>query len=165
MQFLKAEQYQPANNQLYERISAILRRAFPDAVIEHIGSSSVPGLVSKGDLDIFVGVSRDVFESATRQLVVLGFSVKEDSLRTESLCPFTTGKYDDADVGLQLVENGSKFEFFRTFRDLLLENERLRERYNELKSKCTSMDDDTYRQIKSEFIETELALHRASNFE
>jgi len=165
LQFLKAEQYQSANNEIYERISAVLRGAFPDAVIEHIGSSAVPGLVSKGDLDIFVGVERNAFKSATRQLEVLGFSVKEGSLRTESLCPFTTDKYDGADVGLQLVENGSKFEFFRTFRDMLLENEGLRERYNEMKCRCTGMDGDAYRQIKSEFIETELALHRASNFE
>jgi GrpB-like predicted nucleotidyltransferase (UPF0157 family) len=151
VQFFTDEQYQSINIELYDRIVKNLRKQLPDAVIEHIGSSAVPGLVSKGDLDIYVGVERDSFESATSLIEDLGFNIKDGTLRTDNLCPFESKKFN-IDVGIQLVVNGSEFEFFRTFRDLLLCDENLRAQYNEIKRSCQEMDEHAYRRIKSEFI-------------
>ncbi|CAM3686628.1 hypothetical protein VIAQ111709_07315 [Vibrio aquimaris] len=44
----------------------------PDAVIEHIGSSSIPNAISKGDLDILVGINASELEKAVTRLTTLG---------------------------------------------------------------------------------------------
>ncbi len=56
MKFHEASEYQESNNRLFEVYRAKIISLLPTARIEHIGSSSVPGAISKGDLDIFVGV-------------------------------------------------------------------------------------------------------------
>jgi GrpB-like predicted nucleotidyltransferase (UPF0157 family) len=150
--FLESAKYQPIAQQVYELLAARIRVAIPDAQIEHIGSSAVDGLISKGDLDIFVGVFPQVFETSVQTLESLGFRVKEGSLRTESLCPFEAFGYS-IDVGIQLVALNSEFEFFLVFRDCLKSDLTLRQEYNKLKLESKALSPDEYRQRKSEFIE------------
>ncbi len=144
--------YQPLVDATYAAIAAQLRSALPSATVEHIGSSAVPGAISKGDLDVYVAVRSDEFLHAVETLRGLGFRDRTDTLRTEQLYPFT-GDGFPIDVGIQLVERGSRFEFFRRFRDLLKSDSELLERYNQLKLDAASLDDDAYRGLKSSFIE------------
>jgi GrpB-like predicted nucleotidyltransferase (UPF0157 family) len=60
------------------RISAALG---PGAVaIEHVGSSSVPGLAGRPEIDILVGLaSRNVLEASARSLEALGYSTSSSS--------------------------------------------------------------------------------------
>ena len=152
MRLLQPEMYQPLVDATYAAIAAQLRSALPNATVEHIGSSAVPGAISKGDLDVYVAVRSDEFLQAVETLRGLGFRDKTDTLRTEQLYPFT-GDGFPIDVGIQLVERGSRFEFFRRFRDLLKSDSELLERYNQLKLDAASLDDDAYRALKSSFIE------------
>ncbi|WP_371317042.1 GrpB family protein [Aeromonas sp. sia0103] len=48
----------------------------PKARVEHIGASSIPLAISKGDLDIFIGVESDELEAAVQLLTTLGFQEK-----------------------------------------------------------------------------------------
>ena len=137
---------------IYERIAGRLRTVLPSARIEHVGSSAVEGLVSKGDVDLFVGVDPRKFEEAFESLSGLGFHPKEGSLRTSELCNFVVTGYG-AEVGIQLVANGSRFEFFIEFRDLLRRDPVLRERYNQVKVEAASSGVESYRAKKAAFIE------------
>jgi GrpB-like predicted nucleotidyltransferase (UPF0157 family) len=83
MKFYEPEQYQPVANQLYDSLSRHISSVLPNARVEHVGSSSIRGIRSKGDLDIFVGVDHVAFQESIRALQSLGFRVKEESLRTE----------------------------------------------------------------------------------
>ncbi len=56
MKFYPAEQYQAACNELFVRYERDIKTLIPNARVEHVGASSIPFAVSKGDLDIFVGV-------------------------------------------------------------------------------------------------------------
>ncbi len=56
MKFHLAEQYQVACNELFVRYERDIKKLTPNARVEHVGASSIPFAVSKGDLDIFVGV-------------------------------------------------------------------------------------------------------------
>lgn len=60
----------------FERTKEQLRTVFPTSLIEHVGSTSVPGLSSKDTIDVLVGVP-DVKAALAPQtlgkLVVLGF--------------------------------------------------------------------------------------------
>ena len=85
----------------------------PHARVEHIGAPSIPYAVSKGDLDIFVGIEADEFESSVKQLSSLGFQEKVDTLRTAKLCMLESISQED--VSLQVVANGSEFECFLKF--------------------------------------------------
>ena len=129
----------------------MIRQALPASRLDHIGSSSIEGAASKGDLDIFVGVEPGDFPDAIIALRSLGFRIKTESFRNESLCPFESGIYP-IPVGLQLVVNRSEFESFLLFRDRMNADVYLRSAYNELKRQASGLDEDGYRHAKSEFI-------------
>ena len=71
-----------------------IRQRLPAARVEHIGASSIPGAISKGDLDVFVGIARCQF--STKHLAAArksGFREKQDTLRTPSLCMLESRKH------------------------------------------------------------------------
>jgi len=156
MRFLRPSSYRPGTRSAFRALSRRIRAALPAARIEEIGSSSVPGLLSKGDLDIFVGVEPGAFGKAKRALKGLGFAEKRGTHRDRSLWPFTARGLP-VDAGIQLVALGSKYEFFIRFRDLLRRRPRLRAEYNRVKRGCTTLGPSAYRRVKSRFIERVLA--------
>ena len=155
MEFLEPFQYQPRARALFEQLAAAIQEALPDARIEHVGSSSMPDLVSKGDLDIYVEVDPADFDACINALTSIGCRIKEGSERNDALCPFELDGYP-LDVGVQLVARGSKYEFFLTFRDRINGDAAIRQRYNELKLNCSGLAPDEYRRIKADFIESVL---------
>jgi GrpB-like predicted nucleotidyltransferase (UPF0157 family) len=152
VKFLEPEAYQPLARELFDRLSSLIRQALPAARIEHIDSSAIEGAVSKGDLDIFVGVEPEEFHDAVVSIESLGFQVKTESFRNESLCPFESHDYP-LPVGVQLVVNRSEFEIFLVFRDRMNAKADLRSSYNQLKRQACDLNEDEYRQVKSNFIE------------
>ena len=86
MKFFCADVYQGECQKLFDLYADKIRELVPTASIEHIGSSSIPHAISKGDLDIFVGVSPEDFESTVSSLLKLNFKEKTDTLRTNELC-------------------------------------------------------------------------------
>ena len=149
MKFYEASEYQECNNRLFEVYRAKIISLLPTARIEHIGSSSVPGAISKGDLDIFVGVEPVELENAVLKLEEIGFFVKLDTLRTSELCMLES---NEPDVALQVVANKSKYEFFITFRNALINSPELLSSYNSLKKNCIFFSEEDYRKVKSDFI-------------
>lgn len=127
-----------------------IEQLLPDAQIEHVGSSSVPGLLSKGDLDIYIGVEQSKHAESVRTLSAAGYTIKEDTLRTDQLCMLDT---DVDGVALQVVARGSDFErVFLSFNEKLRNSETLRDRYNQLKLEHTGCAEEEYRERKSCFI-------------
>ncbi|MFS1973840.1 GrpB family protein [Vibrio splendidus] len=156
MKFYPAEQYQADCNELFVRYERDIKKLIPNARVEHVGASSIPSAVSKGDLDIFVGVELGELEDAIERLTTLGFNEKLDTLRTPELCMLESTSGDD--VALQVVANGSEFECFLRFRDKLRANPALVEQYNTLKMSCEGWPQDEYREKKAGFIEHVLEL-------
>ncbi len=141
-------------HELRIRVATLLR----DARIEHIGSTSTPGAITKGDLDICVLVERSDFREADR---ILGehFLRNVGSDQTESLSSFV----DDSKavpVGVQLVVSGGREDFFVRWRDLLRRSPEVLSAYNDLKRRWHSRPHDGYRRAKSLFIEGQLGLMR-----
>jgi GrpB-like predicted nucleotidyltransferase (UPF0157 family) len=62
MKFFEQNEYQEKCSALFLKIKSEISTVLPSAKIEHIGSSSVPGVISKGDLDIYVGVDPQAHE-------------------------------------------------------------------------------------------------------
>jgi GrpB-like predicted nucleotidyltransferase (UPF0157 family)/RimJ/RimL family protein N-acetyltransferase len=156
VKFLEPDAYQPLAGEVFHQLCLIIRKALPASRIEHIGSSSIEGAVSKGDLDIFVGVEPEGFKDAIAAIELLGFRIKPESLRNETLYPFESDAYP-LPVGLQLVANRSEFECFLRFRDRMNAEADLRSEYNQLKRQASALNDDEYRTAKSHFIEKVLS--------
>ena len=127
-----------------------LPAALPLATVEHIGASSIPQAISKGDIDVLVAVAQADFAQALAALVALGYEEKNDTLRTPQLCMLVSPRAD-IDLAIQLIERGSKFEFFLTFRDALRADPDLVAQYNQIK-RCANNSAD-YRLAKSSFID------------
>ena len=153
MEFFESSKFFERNNLAFEDLRAEILERIPDARVEHVGASAIKGLASKGDLDVFVGVDPSHFDETLAKLVDLGCSEKMGTLRTDSLCMLVVDRYS-WDVAIQLVANGSKFEFFVRFRDELKRSPLLVEKYNKLKEECVDMSSDEYRYLKSKFIES-----------
>ena len=103
----------------------------PDADIQHIGSTAVPGSLTKGDLDLQVRIPKSQFKSADT-ILAQHFERNTGSIQTEE---FSSFKDDSATVpiGIQLTVIGSKFDLFWKIRDLMLADPALVESYNQLK--------------------------------
>ena len=86
MKILAAADYQPAILALFDRSAAALRALLPQARVEHVGASSIPGASSKGDLDIAVIVAPEAHAQVVSRLGEAGFQIKTDTLRTPALC-------------------------------------------------------------------------------
>ncbi|RYZ81955.1 MAG: GrpB family protein [Proteobacteria bacterium] len=156
MIFLKTENF-PQVPKIYEILSVELSTLLPHAKIDHIGSTSIAGALTKGDLDILVRVQKSDFETTLLEIKEIGFTEKFGTLRTPSLCMLVTEKYD-WDVAIQLVEAGSQFEDFLKFRDRLNADPALVNEYNQLKLSASGADPVEYRAKKSTFIERVLAI-------
>jgi GrpB-like predicted nucleotidyltransferase (UPF0157 family) len=148
MKFLEPTEYQPLCINRFDFYKIEVQKLLPKARVEHIGASAVPNAVSKGDLDIFIGVTD--LEHAVASLKILDYSEKQNTLRTDDLCMLESLSED---VALQVVANDSEFEDFLHFREKLREDPKLVEEYNHLKRSCEGFNQDKYRKIKSEFIE------------
>lgn len=151
MRFFNPEEYQATNEALFLKYESAIKNLIPEARVEHIGASSIPNAISKGDLDIFVGVDATELDSNVQRLMILGFQEKVDTLRTSELCMLEPNAIED--VAIQVVANGSEFECFLRFRDVLCSNTMLVQQYNELKISCKGLSQYAYRKKKSAFIE------------
>jgi GrpB-like predicted nucleotidyltransferase (UPF0157 family) len=152
MKLLAPDQYQQAAESAFSVVREALTRALPFARVEHVGSSSIPGAISKGDVDICVIVDAPMHQAATSTLEKIGYTLKPDTLRTPELCMLESPN-TDIDLALQVIAKGSKFEFFMTFRDALRNDPLLVQKYNEIKLRHETLDAAQYRAAKGEFIE------------
>ena len=154
MKFLFPEEYQQKSRDRFSELARDLSVVLPNAKIEHVGSSAIEGAISKGDLDVFVGVDPSVHEESVVALQGVGYVVKEATHRDSELCML---EQPCTNIALQVVANGSKYEFFITFRDVMSGSPELVGQYNELKLSCRGSSVDTYRSAKSQFISRILA--------
>ena len=152
MELLAPVAYQAAAEKLFQSVCIDVLRLLPHARVEHIGSSAIPGALSKGDVDLCVMVGKGQVPAASRLLKKLGYVEKQDTLQTTQLCMLVS-EHKNIDVALQVIEVGSEFEFFVSFRDALLADPVLVHNYNDVKMAAAHLSDDAYREAKSQFIE------------
>ena len=152
MRLLQSAEYQPQAHAQFGLIEAELRTIFPAAAVEHVGASSIPGALSKGDLDVCLLVSPEQHAGVVNTLEAAGYVAKADTLRTAELCMLLAPQAA-IDTALQVVAQGSKYEFFMHFRDALRADPRLVAQYNDIKKTHAHAGATRYRQAKAAFIE------------
>lgn len=151
MELFPADAYQAALAARFDAVAAPLRAWVPEGRLEHIGSSSVPGAVSKGDLDLCLIVPAAAHADTVARLQAQGYEEQLDTLRTPELCmlnaPSTWPEH-----AVQVVAAGSEFEDFLQFRDALRADAELVQQYNAIKQAHAGSGEAAYRAAKSDFI-------------
>ena len=141
----------------FESIRAEVLTLLPGADVEHIGASSIPGAITKGDLDVLVRVAPDGFDPAARALSAR-FDVHQPENWSPTFASFSAGEREGIPVGVQLAAAGSRDDRQFTFlRDLLRERPDLLERLNALKRSHDGGDAEAYWRAKQDLIESMLA--------
>ena len=139
-------------------------------VVEHIGSTAVPGLCAKPVIDVMLGApTLAAFEAAVPALAAAGFDIVR---KYEAVLPerryFVRPATDAPRVHVHAVCTGSVFWRQQlAFRDALRTDERLRERYAALKQELALLhayDKVRYTDAKAPFIQQVLASAEAADF-
>ncbi|HOP74423.1 MAG TPA: GrpB family protein [Bacillota bacterium] len=153
--------YNPAYPQWYlEEKEAIMKAVGPDTVcrINHIGSTAVPGLVSKPTIDILVEVDRHCdLKTLQDQLLRAGWTLMAYQDPPDFKMSFNKGYTPDGFTErvfhLHLRFQGDWDELY--FRDYLLAHPDIAKAYGELKLQLQphyKHNRDGYTQAKTEFI-------------
>ncbi|HXD21704.1 MAG TPA: GrpB family protein [Vicinamibacterales bacterium] len=154
VEFVDGERIGSSVLSVFEELRITLEEVLPAAEIEHVGSTAIPGAVTKGDLDVCVLVDASAFREADRVLAER-FARNVGSDQTESLSSFVD-ESKPVPVGVQLVVRGGTEDFFVRWRDLLRRSPQVLSDYNQLKRRWHGGSHEGYRAAKSTFIEDTL---------
>ena len=147
--FVKTEEISEKTDRLFETEKAKLSDLFRHADIQHIGSTSVPGTISKGDLDINIRVPQTDFDVTAEKLKTI-YQINQFHNWTASFASF---KDDSRDLGVQLTAIGSSDDCFVTQRDYLRAHPEKVAELNQLKEKFEGKSMEEYRKEKDVFFE------------
>ena len=127
-----------------------LREVLPDAEIHHVGATSLPGAITKGDVDLVVRVDRANF-GAVIALLCTRYSRKQVENWSS-----TFGSFGDDDgyalpLGIQVVVRDAEEDIFLPQRDYLLAHRDVLDKYNRIKSEHAGDAGNGYWQAKNAF--------------
>jgi len=147
---LAPRHYQEVANAAYEDAELLLSSILPDARIEHVGASAIPGAYSRGGVDICVAVPPDSFDEALGVLCEAGYLPRSQpgaGARWAALA----APHGAVPLTLQLIESGSTHESLMRFRDALRGDPTLLARYNAVKIEAGPRGGPAYDGAKARF--------------
>lgn len=149
--FREQEKFKQRAEELFLIEQKRILRVVPNADIQHIGSTAIPGSLTKGDLDIQVRVKQKDFEKAQNSLSKM-YKSNKGNPPTKTYASF---KNDGAKIplGVQLTVIGSKEDNFTILRDILLSDKKHLKAYNSLKKRHQGKPMREYRKAKGKFVE------------
>lgn len=139
-----------AAERLFDRVCQRIGATLPSAEVRHVGSTAIPGSLTKGDLDVLVRVPPGDFEKADRLLAEM-YSRNMGSVRTATFSAFMD-ESTSPELGVQLVVDGSEFDTFVQWVRRLNSDSALLAAYDELKARHDGKSMTEYRAAKSAFI-------------
>ena len=157
--------YEPLWPEKFRAHASVIAEALGDAAlrIEHIGSTSVPGLAAKPIIDILLVVEDSADEDSYRsQMETAGYELR---VREPDFYEHRMFRTPARDVHVHVYSPGSpEIERYLTFRDRLRKNTDDRHLYEETKRRLGTQswaDMDAYAEAKTEVIEAIIAAARA----
>lgn len=138
---------------------ARIRAVVLEADVHEVGSTAIPGLPGKQDLDVLVRSERDAFD-ATRDRLDAHFPRNPDQLSTHEYQGYRVPSA--LDVAIQLTVRGGPYDDFLRFLAALHADPALVARYAALKHAFHDQPMSDYRAAKSAFIEGVLARDKAA---
>jgi GrpB-like predicted nucleotidyltransferase (UPF0157 family) len=150
MKMVREEEIRERVAGVFEHRRSAIAALLPGARIEHVGSTAVPGSLTKGDLDICVSVAAERFASGT-QILSSRYLIHQPENWTPYFASFLVPAVEEVDVGVQLVVAGSPEEqSFIGWRERLRADPGLR--YDRCKSQYSGAPEEVYREAKERLI-------------
>jgi len=148
--FAPEQSFREAVVKLFARVQAQLRALLPDSDIQHVGSTAIPGALTKGDLDVQVRVTADKYAAGKEVLsklyrVNLGGFASEDATSFEDYSA-------EPSLGVHLTVIDGRGDIQWRFRDLLTASPTLRAEYDQLKQQFDGGSMTKYRDAKATFV-------------
>jgi GrpB-like predicted nucleotidyltransferase (UPF0157 family)/predicted kinase len=140
-------------DEIVAELEKLLCELVPACQVEHIGATSMPDGVTKGDVDVNVRVSADDFPHAVEALRGM-FRVAQPDNWTSTFASFSD-PHHALPVGLQLTVIGSSDDFLVALRELMRTDAALRHEYDRRKREAASLGPDGYWAAKNALL-TEL---------
>lgn len=162
MHFHPAEQIAETVRREFARVRDRIDKALPRANVKHIGGTSIPGALTKGDLDLMVRVDAADFGSARTRLTGL-YTIHQPENWTPTLASFKEEPQQVLPIGIQLVAVGSDDDVFHLIGEAIASDRRLLDAYNRLKAEHEGADPETYLDAKTEFMDGLAARLRRSS--
>ncbi len=148
MHFVTLESIQDVVDIEFKKQNEYLSKLIPSADIQHVGSTAVPGSITKGDIDIQVRVGANEFARARELLGRHYIPSRKDEIWRNGFASFVTYDHPTIPIGIQLTTTGSKYDEFYKVRDLFIKDSDLLEKYNEMKRGCEGRTYLEYRKHK-----------------
>jgi GrpB-like predicted nucleotidyltransferase (UPF0157 family)/GNAT superfamily N-acetyltransferase len=121
-----------------------------EADVEHVGATSMPDGVTKGDVDVNLRVSPDRFDEVVAALST-GFDVAQAQNWTATFASFS-GTRRGWPLGIQVTVAGSDADFLVELRDLMRNDPTLRRQYDAIKRANAGAGRNAYWQAKDDFL-------------
>ena len=144
-------------NKLFVKEKDILKNIFnnDNYIIEHVGSTSIKGLLAKPIIDIAIGV--DSFESFNKYLpeLEIHYTIKHNVDKEEILLIKENESKTECLIHV-LNSNGERFKNMILFRNILNSNNKVLKEYEQLKIELAKKYHDNrqkYTKAKNEFIQ------------
>jgi len=161
------EEYNPQWRVLFDEEKVRLKELLGNQLIgvEHVGSTSIPGIKAKPILDLMIAI-KDLNDWAwlKESLSKLGYEFRKDYRETQEHILFVKGPEENRTHYLKATEFNSDFWVEHIlFRDYLINNPEYLNQYQELKEKLFKEyngDREPYTKGKEEFIKMILARAR-----
>ena len=149
--FREREKFRERAEQLFLKEQKRILHIIPSADVQHIGSTAIPGSLTKGDLDIQVRIMQKDFEKAQKALSKM-YKPNKGNPPTKTYASF---KNDSTKIplGVQLTVVGSKEDNFAALRDILVSDKKHLKEYNSLKKRYQGKPMREYRKAKGKFVE------------
>lgn len=148
--FFREEDNREEVEKLFKAQKDLILKLIPEADVQHVGSTAVPGSLTKGDLDIQVRVQVDLFERASLALAQF-YEINQGSDCNASFIAFKKGL--QIPLGVQLAVINSPYDLFWQIRDFFLKHPAWNDDYNLLKKSFEGKNMNEYRRAKSAFLE------------
>ncbi|MBC7545684.1 MAG: GrpB family protein [Candidatus Sericytochromatia bacterium] len=155
MRFVEEHTVRSAVADAFADHAAALQALLPEADVQHVGSTAVPGSFTKGDLDIAVRVTAEGFATADRVLA----EAFERNTGSDQSPTFASFLNDDLPIplGIQLCVVGGPEDFFLQQRAFFRAHPEENENYNTLKLQNFGKTMTEYREAKQSYFEVLMA--------
>jgi len=148
--FIPSEQIAVKAKELFAEERAKILGMCPGVLVEHVGSSAIPGALTLGDLDIQVRVSLESFAHSVTALEGL-YHRNRPELWTSEFALFHRKEHPVMPMSIVLTVIDSPYDDFYKTRDYLMQNGVALDEYNALKRQYEGKSQDEYRSAKMAF--------------
>jgi GrpB-like predicted nucleotidyltransferase (UPF0157 family) len=158
-------EYDPAAAEVADRIKEQITEALPEVVVEHIGSTSVPGCAGKGVVDLMVLYGEGQLEPVKETLAELGFQPQTVGHMFPESRPMRVGSFEHDGRTFRLhvhviAADSPEVTLLRAFRELLRADPALMRDYVSCKRAIIARgitDWQLYTGLKSAFVQEALS--------